>query len=155
MHARRAEGGRIFIAEDNPILLQGLARAVEAQGYAVEMAEDGEAMLALLRSRPAPDLVLLDVMMPGRGGMDVLREMQAEPALAQVPVIVVSAVCDEELVVGALRRGAVDVMMKPFRLRELLARVEVHVRRHGELLRLRELLLQRDAAPARQRVAAG
>jgi DNA-binding response OmpR family regulator len=114
----------IFIAEDNPILLQGLGRALSANGYEVQTAEDGAAVMTLLsESRRAPDLLLLDVMMPGMSGLDVLRAVRGDTRWTGVPVVLITAATDEALPGSAMREGAVDVMIKPFRLGDLLERV--------------------------------
>lgn len=118
----------VYIAEDNPILLQGLARALSANGYDVTTAEDGAAMLELLgRSGSGPDLLLLDLMMPGMSGLEVLRALRSDLRWSRVPVMLVTAATDESLPAAARDGGAVDVLIKPFRLSELLAKVAVHV----------------------------
>ena len=120
----------IFIAEDNPILLQGLDRALSANGYQVATAASGEAVLALLdRAETPPDLLLLDVMMPGISGFDVLRTLQAHPRGQGLPVVMITAATDESLQRAALEGGAADLLIKPFRLGELLERIETHVSR--------------------------
>jgi len=125
--------GTVFIAEDNPILLQGLGRALSANGYAVETAESGPAVLDLLSSTETPpDLLLLDVMMPGMSGMEVLRALHAHPRWSALPVVLITAATDESLPLSAAKDGAVDVLIKPFRLNELLTRIEEHIRRHRE-----------------------
>ena len=138
----------IFIAEDNPILLQGLDRALSANGYEVATAPSGEAMLEMLeRSESCPDLLLLDVMMPGLSGFDVLRTVQADPRRRSVPVVMITAATDEALRASAQQQGAADLLIKPFRLGELLERIELHVSRTRELggARRHHLLLARDA----------
>jgi two-component system sensor histidine kinase ChiS len=123
----------VFIAEDNPILLQGLGRALTANGYAVETAQDGPSMLSLLSSSSTtPDLLLLDVMMPGMSGFEVLQAVHTEPRWSDLPVVLITAATDETLSTSALRNGAVDVLIKPFRLSELLSRIDGHIRRHRE-----------------------
>ena len=118
----------VFIAEDNPILLQGLGRALSANGYAVATAEDGAGVLALLaRADALPDLLLLDVMMPGMSGFDVLEALRTQPRWAGLPVMLITAATDELLSASALAGGAVDVLIKPFRLGELLSRVGQHI----------------------------
>ena len=120
----------IFIAEDNPILLQGLDRALSASGYQVATASSGEAVLALLDGAESPpDLLLLDVMMPGISGFDVLRTLQAHPRGRGLPVVMITAATDESLREEARREGAADFLIKPFRLGELLERIEAHVSR--------------------------
>ncbi|CAN5821214.1 N/A [soil metagenome] len=124
----------IFVAEDNPILLQGLDRALTTHGYGVLTAEDGESMLELLHAQVRlPDLLLLDVMMPGLSGLEVLRCMKEDTRLSRIPVILITAGTDESLTATALEAGAVDVLIKPFRLAELLERIESHVSGGGEV----------------------
>lgn len=123
----------IFVAEDNPILLQGLGRALTSHGYSVSTAADGEAMLHLLRTQPRlPDLLLLDVMMPGLSGLEVLRTVKDDVRLSAIPVILITAGTDESLAETALECGAADVLIKPFRLTELLGRIDAQVERHRE-----------------------
>lgn len=118
----------IFIAEDNPILLHGLDRALSASGYAVETACSGEDLLEMLQERGRrPDLLLLDLMMPGIGGFEVLRTLQTRPNLKELPVVLITAATEEGLRATAHEAGAVDLLVKPFRLRELLERIEAHV----------------------------
>lgn len=118
----------IFIAEDNPILLHGLDRALSASGYAVETAASGEDLLQMLQNEErCPDLVLLDLMMPGIGGFEVLRTLQTRPDLKELPVVLITAATEEGLRATAHEAGAVDLLVKPFRLRELLERIEAHV----------------------------
>lgn len=118
----------IFIAEDNPILLHGLDRALSASGYAVATASTGEDLLQMLESEErCPDLVLLDVMMPGLNGLEVLRTLQARPNWKGLPVVLITAATDESLRTTARQAGAADLLVKPFRLRERLERIEAHV----------------------------
>jgi DNA-binding response OmpR family regulator len=128
----------VFIAEDNPILLQGLGRALSANGYVVETAEDGSSMLSLLaEAAHPPDLLLLDVMMPGLSGFDVMQQLRADERWADLPVVLITAATDEAFPVSAMRSGAADVLIKPFRLSELLERIDLHVRHYRERLRSR------------------
>jgi CheY-like chemotaxis protein len=117
----------VFIAEDNPILLQGLERALTANGYAVEAAPDGRSMIELIRSAPLPDILLLDVMMPGMSGIEVLDAVRSDPRTAALPVMLITAAAEEVVPESALGQREVDVLMKPFRLNELLSRIESHV----------------------------
>ncbi|MBA4157870.1 MAG: diguanylate cyclase [Gemmatimonadetes bacterium] len=128
----------IFVADDNPVLLQGLERALTASGYTVETADTGRSILRMLEAAPStPDLLLLDVMMPEMSGLDVLRAVHADARWLDLPVVLITAATDGELVVSALQHGAADFLTKPFRLGELLARVEAHVGRSRELRRAR------------------
>jgi DNA-binding response OmpR family regulator len=129
----------VFIADDNPAILQGLDRALSANGYQVRTALSGGEVLALLGSVPhPPDLLLLDVMMPEVSGLEVLRTVRGDTRWTDLPVVLITATNDATLPVSALRDGAVDFLTKPFRLDELLARVDSHVRRHREMRRTRE-----------------
>jgi len=129
----------VFVADDNPSILLGLDRALKARGYEVRTAATGSGVLRLMQEHPrAPDLVLLDVMMPEMSGIDVLRALRRDDRWADVPVVLITATNDGALPVSALRDGAVDFLTKPFRLDELLARVDAHVTRNRELRRARE-----------------
>lgn len=111
----------ILIVDDDPSIGNLLEEALTEEGYAVLRAYSGtEAVLLLRQTRP--DLVLLDMMLPGLSGEEVL------PHLKGVPVIVVSAKIDVDDKVGMLLRGAADYVTKPFDIRELLARIAVQLR---------------------------
>jgi two-component system cell cycle response regulator len=128
----------VFVADDNPAILQGLELALK-KSYLVRSATNGRAVLDLLREAAhPPDLLLLDVMMPEMSGLEVLRALRSEDRWSEIPVVLITATHDGALPVSALRDGAVDFLTKPFRLDELLARVDAHVRRHQELRRARE-----------------
>jgi DNA-binding response OmpR family regulator len=117
----------VFIAEDNPILLQGLERALTANGYQVDTAADGPSMIELLNGDSLPDILLLDVMMPGMSGVEVLDSVRSDPRTAELPVVLITAAADEVVPGSTLEGRGVDVLMKPFRLNELLDRIETHV----------------------------
>lgn len=122
----------VFIADDNPVLLQGLDRVFSSNGYTVRTAGDGVSLLDLLeQSSVAPDLLLLDVMMPGMSGFDVLEALQRDARWTDLPVMLITAASDEALPVSAMRGGATDFLTKPFRLGELLARAEAYIRLHA------------------------
>jgi CheY-like chemotaxis protein len=124
----------IFIAEDNPILLQGLERALTANGYSVSTAEDGQEMLQLLEGAALPDILLLDVMMPHVTGIEVLDAVRANPRTAHIPVMLITAAAEEVGPNGSIDTRDVEVLMKPFRLKDLLARIHYYVHaRHEEL----------------------
>jgi DNA-binding response OmpR family regulator len=119
-------GRRILVIEDDPAIRRGLVDALGFAGFAAIEAGDGDAGLAAARGAEC-DLVLLDLVLPGRDGLAILREVRAvRPAL---PVIVVTARGAEEDRVRGLGRGADDYVVKPFSVRELIARVEAVLRR--------------------------
>jgi len=115
---------RLLVVDDEPRIRTFLNRLLSAQGHTVYEAADGQAALDQLETRQV-DLVLLDLAMPGRGGLDVLtvlRQRQSSP-----PVIVLTAVTDISARIQALDRGAVDVVTKPFSSAELSARIRRHL----------------------------
>lgn len=116
----------ILVVEDDPAMLLGLTRMLEANGFAVVAARTGTAVAALVRDR-RPDLVLLDVMLPRKDGFQVLRELRA--AGEAVPVVMLSAKGQEADKVLGLGLGADDYVTKPFGVPELLARIRARLRR--------------------------
>jgi signal transduction histidine kinase/DNA-binding response OmpR family regulator len=111
--------GRVLIIEDDPGAVRLLRTYLEGEGYAVLVASDGESGLLAAR-RGSPDAILLDVLLPGMDGWEVLRRLKADEGLWDIPVVVVSVV-DERHV--AMRLGAADYLLKPFKPDALLARV--------------------------------
>ncbi|HLA65688.1 MAG TPA: response regulator, partial [Candidatus Saccharimonadales bacterium] len=116
----------ILVVEDDRTLRQALSFNMEREGYEVRAAVDGEQALASARGGGL-DLVLLDLMLPGMSGLEVLRTMRAERI--ETPVIIVSAKGDEIDRVVGLKVGADDYVAKPFSRPELLARVDAVLRR--------------------------
>lgn len=117
---------RVLIVEDDPSIMLGLRINLEAEGYAVVSAEDGERALTLVRLE-RPDLVILDVMLPKLNGFQVLQTLRREGHA--MPIIVLSARTGEMDKVTGLELGAEDYVAKPFSLAELLARVRAALRR--------------------------
>lgn len=116
---------QILIVEDDPLIGASLQRALQASGYAADWATDGATALAAARAG-APDLVLLDLGLPDTDGVDLARALLTlHPTL---PVMMLTARAEEADVVTGLHVGAVDYVTKPFRLAELLARVQAHLR---------------------------
>jgi DNA-binding response OmpR family regulator len=116
---------RILIIEDNTDLAYGLRNNLEIEGYEVEVAPDGRSGLAEI-GRAAPDLVILDLMLPEMDGFRVLRALREGH---RMPVLILTARGEEADKVRGLRMGADDYITKPFGLLELLARVEALLRR--------------------------
>lgn len=115
---------RILVAEDEKQIGDMIAFKLTNSGHQVVRAQDGEQAMKLA-SGELPDLIMLDAMMPGLSGFEVLRRLKADPALRSVPVIMVTAKGHERDVLSGLRGGAVDYVVKPFSLKELAARVEL------------------------------
>ena len=117
---------RILVIEDNPDLAYGLRNNLEIEGYEVEVAKDGTK--GLTRARAArPDLVVLDLMLPGMDGFRVLRALRDDGI--SMPVLILTARGEEADKVRGLRLGADDYVTKPFGVLELLARIEALLRR--------------------------
>jgi DNA-binding response OmpR family regulator len=117
---------RVLVVEDDSSIMLGLRINLEAEGYAVLAAEDGERGLEIARE-DRPDLVILDVMLPKMNGFQVLQAIRADGLL--MPIIVLSARTGEMDKVTGLELGAEDYVAKPFSLAELLARVRAALRR--------------------------
>lgn len=118
----RQPSARLLAVDDNALNRDLLRRMLDRQGYTVTMAENGEQCLALLAKEPF-DLVLLDVMMPGMNGFEVLDEMRSRGFLAKTPVIVISALDESSAAIRCIHMGAEDYLPKPFDLVLLRARI--------------------------------
>jgi two-component system response regulator RegX3 len=119
------ESIRVLLVEDEESYRQALTSGLRREGFDVDVAPDGLEGLRRFADRP-PDIVLLDMLLPGMHGIEVCRRMRT---MAQVPIVMVSAVDTELDVVLGLELGAADYVVKPFRLRELVARMQAILRR--------------------------
>ena len=137
--AQDAPHNRILIVDDDRVTRQTLASLLAAEGYAVSVADDGEAALSLAREL-LPDLLLLDILLPGPNGYEVCRTLRQDPVLAEVPIVLLTALDDRESRIRGLEVGADDFLSKPFDRVELLARVGAITR----LNRFRRLLEERQ-----------
>jgi len=137
---------RILVVEDEPALQETLAYNLEKDGYTVEAAGDGRAALKAAR-RATPDLIILDIMLPGLDGFEVCRILRKEMT---VPILMLTARADEIDRVVGLEVGADDYPTKPFSMRELLARVKAQLRRTS-LIREEVEKLKTDVIFARPR----
>ena len=117
---------RILVIEDNANLVYGLRINLETEGYDVDFAADGVKGLAKARQSP-PDLLVLDLLLPGLEGLAVLKALRADDL--PIPVLILTALGDESQKVEGLKLGADDYVTKPFSVKELLARVEAVLRR--------------------------
>jgi two-component system phosphate regulon response regulator PhoB len=115
---------KILLAEDEKQIADMIAFKLTNSGHQVIRADDGEQALQLALNN-APDLIMLDAMMPVLSGFEVLRRLKADAGMRGIPVIMVTAKGHERDVLSGLRGGAVDYIVKPFSLKELAARVEL------------------------------
>jgi DNA-binding response OmpR family regulator len=143
---------RILIVEDEARIAGFLARAFEAEGFTVDIAGNGEHGLSLALDAH-PDLIILDLMLPGRDGLDALAVLHEQ--VPQLPVLILSARSDLATKLRGFELGAVDYVAKPFSLDELLARARVQLRRAsagdgGTVLQVGSLVL--DVAGRQARV---
>jgi signal transduction histidine kinase len=118
--------GEVLIVEDTPASLKLLSDLLTQTGYAVRQAPDGELALWSAQARP-PDLILLDVRMPGIDGLEVCRRLKANAALRDIPVIFLSAQSDTDDQLRGFQAGAVDFIGKPYHAQEVLARTAAHM----------------------------
>jgi two-component system response regulator MprA len=119
----------ILVVDDERAVRDSLRRALELEGYQVELAEDGEQAMRRLDLEPTPDAVILDVLMPGADGLEVCRRLRQ--AGNGVPVLMLTARAEIDSRVAGLDAGADDYLSKPFALAELLARLRALLRRLG------------------------
>ncbi|MBF2079117.1 MAG: response regulator [Synechococcales cyanobacterium T60_A2020_003] len=114
--------GVILVVDDNEMNRDLLSRRLQRQGHKVFMAIDGQDALASVQTQPF-DLILLDIMMPGMNGYDVLERLKTDPAYRHIPVIMISALDDIESIVRCIELGAEDYLFKPFNPTLLKARI--------------------------------
>ncbi len=135
------QGARILLADDNADMREYLVHLL-SRYWTVECVNDGAEALIAAKARP-PELVLTDVMMPVRDGFGLLKELRADPALKEIPVIVLSARAGIEASVEGLNAGADDYLIKPFSAHELTARVQTHLRQARIRRAAKDVLLHR------------
>lgn len=121
MTDKPAPRGEIFVVDDDPAVRDTLSMVLSAGGYEVICFADGAALLSVARSR-TPSAILLDVHIPGKGGLDILKELQGEDYPA--PIFMISGQGDIAMAVSAIKSGALDFIEKPFRGSEIVARLD-------------------------------
>ncbi|MDM0015457.1 response regulator transcription factor [Variovorax sp. J22P168] len=117
----------VLVVDDAPSSLGMLCDTLEASGYTVLVAPDGESALQRLEL-VVPDAILLDGIMPGLSGFETCRRIKADPALAHIPVLFMTGMSDSQDVVEGFASGGVDYVVKPIRAQEVLARLHTHTR---------------------------
>jgi len=133
MSEKLASRGEIFVVDDDPAVRETLSIVLSAGGYEVICFADGAALLAVARNR-TPAAILLDVHIPGKSGLDVLKELRGEDYPA--PIFIISGQGDIAMAVSAIKNGALDFIEKPFRGNELVSRlneaIEAYARRQAD-----------------------
>ena len=133
MAEKPAPRGEIFVVDDDPAVRDTLSMVLSAGGYEVICFADGAALLSVARGR-IPSAILLDVHIPGKSGLDILRELQGEDYPA--PIFMISGQGDIAMEVGAIKSVALDFIEKPFRGSEIVARldeaIDAHARRQSQ-----------------------
>lgn len=122
---------KILVVEDDEDILELISYNLERENYSVTKAESGEDALRRTAQTP-PDLILLDLMLPGIDGLEICRQLKSEPGTRAIPIVMVTAKGEESDIVTGLELGADDYVTKPFSIKELLARSEAFMRRRGE-----------------------
>ena len=143
---------KILVVDDEPAVRESLRRALELEGYEIELAGDGSEALYRLEANGEPDAVILDVLMPGLDGLEVCKRLRR--AGSRLPVLMLTARDEVEDRVAGLDAGADDYVTKPFALEELLARLRALLRRTGagtgEPLRFADLELDPNTREVRR-----
>ncbi|MGN6330758.1 MAG: MtrAB system response regulator MtrA [Motilibacteraceae bacterium] len=121
--------GRVLVVDDDTALAEMLGIVLRTEGFEPVFCSDGSKALAMFRDS-RPDLVLLDLMLPGTDGIDVCRQIRAESG---VPIVMLTATSDTMMVVVGLESGADDYVVKPFKPKELVARIRARLRRTEEV----------------------
>jgi len=145
---------RILLVEDERAQRELLTYNLEAEGFAVRSAENGEEAILMVAEAP-PDLVILDWMMPLMSGIEVCRQLKTRGATQHIPIIMLSARSEDVDAVRGLETGADDYMVKPYSVRELMARVRTQLRRNrpataGVLLTFEDITLDPERHRARR-----
>ena len=117
----------VLVVDDAPQSLGALCVSLEAEGYTVLVARDGESALARL-DLATPDAILLDALMPGLSGFETCRRIKQDPALSHIPVIFMTGLSETPHIVEGFESGGVDYVVKPVRAQEVLVRLATHVR---------------------------
>jgi len=135
----------VLIVDDNPENLAVLASIVTRNGYIPGFATDGITALASIKEE-CPDLILLDIMMPGMDGFELCRQLKQDVTLADIPIIFLTAKTEKEDVIAGLELGAVDYVTKPFNEKELITRVNTHLELQAAKEKLQEALVAKEEA---------
>jgi two-component system sensor histidine kinase/response regulator len=143
MNPEQARPARLLVVDDQEANLKILGDILGRLGFDIILASDGDQALQRLEQRTV-DLILLDVLMPGRDGFEICQTIRANPQWADTPIIFLSAADDKSLIVRALEVGGVDYVTKPFNQAELMSRVRTHLALKSARDRLKQLAEDKD-----------
>ncbi|MDZ7261220.1 MAG: response regulator transcription factor [candidate division KSB1 bacterium] len=121
--------GKIMVVEDDPDICEILEYNLKQEGFDVVVFDDGQKALESILKNP-PDLLLLDLMLPGRNGLEMARILRKDEYTSNLPIIMITARSEEMDILHGLEQGADDYITKPFRPKEVIARVKALLRRH-------------------------
>jgi PleD family two-component response regulator len=152
--AETPTAGDVLIVDDMPANLRLLSGMLVEQGYRVRLAPNGKLALMGAQAVP-PDLILLDIKMPGLSGYEVCEELKADPRTRDIPIIFISALDATRDKVDAFRAGGVDYVTKPFQVDEVLARVETQLKLHKLQKQLTERVRELEEALAQIKTLRG
>jgi signal transduction histidine kinase len=157
--------GIVLVVDDNPANLQVLSSFLDQSNYEVWAARSGEKALQRLENDDLPDLILLDVMMPGIDGFETCKQLKSNPRVQDIPVIFMTALSETADKVKGLQLGAVDYITKPFQQEEVLVRIENHLKlrnltktliaKNAELQQTQTQLIQAEKVAALGQLTAG
>jgi two-component system phosphate regulon response regulator PhoB len=122
----------ILIVEDEPDIIEILKFNLTREGFSVSAVENGEDALKFIKHNKVPDLIVLDLMLPGIDGLEICRSLKSSAATATIPIIMVTAKDDESDIVAGIELGAEDYVTKPFSIKVLLARIKNILRRKNK-----------------------
>ncbi len=125
--SQNEQADKVLIVDDDPINRQLLMGILGKQNYVLSEAHNGVEAVSMAREIK-PDIILLDIMMPGKDGFDVCKELKQDEAFAAVPIVFLSTLAEVDQKMKALKLGAVDYLTKPFNPEEVMVRVENHLK---------------------------
>ncbi|OQY26923.1 MAG: hypothetical protein B6244_12145 [Candidatus Cloacimonetes bacterium 4572_55] len=143
MHLEKLKKSRILIVDDKPENLDVLIASLKRRDYAISVALTGEKAIALVKESP-PDIILLDVIMPGIDGFETCRRLKEDARTKDVPIIFMTALSDTVDEVTGFELGGVDYVTKPFKLEKVLARVKAHLTIQSQKKALMDLNATKD-----------
>lgn len=129
----------ILLVDDNNNNLKVLGAVLSSRSYRIALASNGEECMDFV-DKQVPDLIFLDIMMPGQNGFEVCKRLKDNPKTKHVPIVFISALANPQHITKAFESGGVDYLVKPFDKEDLLARAKVHLRIKNEMSELKQTI---------------